>query len=122
MAGYNLQTGEQIQYHREPVESSIHYNVSRDGSLFCGDGGRNGAWIYLFHPHVAANMAAGVYDAKGLIQPGHLESERLVNMSKHDYTLEPNVSFTPDMKWVVFRSNMFGPSHVFAVEVAKAQK
>ena len=34
--------------------------------------------------------------------------------------LEPNVSFTPDQKWVVFRSNMFGPTYVFAVEVAKA--
>ena len=121
LAGYKLQTGERIHYHRQPVESSIHYNVSRDGSLFCGDGGRNGAWIYLFHPHMARNMAAGVYDAKGLIQPGYWESERLVNMSEHDYTLEPNVSFTPDMKWVVFRSNMFGPSYVFAVEVAKAQ-
>jgi hypothetical protein len=41
-------------------------------------------------------------------------------MSKHQYKLEPNVSFTPDQKWVVFRSNMFGPTYVFAVEVAKA--
>jgi len=24
------------------------------------------------------------------------------------------------MKWIVFRSNMFGPTHVFAVEIAKA--
>jgi hypothetical protein len=23
------------------------------------------------------------------------------------------------MKWIVFRSNMFGPTHVFAVEIAK---
>jgi oligogalacturonide lyase len=42
-------------------------------------------------------------------------------MSKHQYRLEPNVSFTPDSKWVVFRSNMFGPTYVFAVEVEKAQ-
>jgi oligogalacturonide lyase len=41
-------------------------------------------------------------------------------MSKHQYRLEPNVSFTPDQKWVVFRSNMFGPTYAFAVEVAKA--
>jgi oligogalacturonide lyase len=33
--------------------------------------------------------------------------------------LEPNVTFSPDMKWVVFRSNMLGPTHVFAVEIAK---
>ena len=24
------------------------------------------------------------------------------------------------MKWIVFRSNMFGPPHVFAVELEKA--
>jgi oligogalacturonide lyase len=50
-----------------------------------------------------------------------LRAERLVNMSKHGYRLEPNVSFTPDRKWVVFRSNMFGQVYVFAVEVARAQ-
>jgi oligogalacturonide lyase len=65
-------------------------------------------------------MAQGVYDASNLIQPGYIETEKLVNMSKHQYALEPNPSFTPDMKWIVFRSNMFGPSYVFAVEVAKA--
>jgi oligogalacturonide lyase len=57
---------------------------------------------------------------KSFVQPGVLRAERLVNMSKHQYKLEPNVSFTPDEKWVVFRSNMFGPTYVFAVEIAKA--
>ena len=58
--------------------------------------------------------------AKELIQPGILRAEKLVNLAKHNYNLEPNVTFTPDMKWIVFRSNMFGPTHVFAVEIAKA--
>jgi len=43
-------------------------------------------------------------------------------MGKHDYRLEPNVTFSPDMKWIVFRSNMLGPVHVFAVEIAKADQ
>lgn len=30
-------------------------------------------------------------------------------------------SFTPDQKYIVFRSDMFGPTYAFAVEVAKAQ-
>jgi oligogalacturonide lyase len=51
---------------------------------------------------------------------GVFESERLVDMSDHDYRLEPNVTFTPDGKWIVFRSNMHGKSHVYAVEIAKA--
>jgi oligogalacturonide lyase len=58
--------------------------------------------------------------AKELIQPGVFKAEKLVNLSKHNYNLEPNVTFTPDMKWIVFRSNMFGPTHVFAVEIAKS--
>ena len=100
--------------------------MTRDGVLFCGDGGDaghvarapDGKWIYLFRPETTENR--GIAD-KRLVQPGVFRAERLVNMSKHGYRLEPNVSFTPDRKWVVFRSNMFGPTYVFAVEVAKAQ-
>jgi oligogalacturonide lyase len=41
-------------------------------------------------------------------------------MSRQNYRLELNPSFTPDQKYIVFRSNMFGPDYVFAVEIAKA--
>jgi oligogalacturonide lyase len=61
-------------------------------------------------------------EQKGLIKPGVFRAERLVNMAKHDYQLEPNVSFTPDMKWIIFRTNMFGPTQVLAVEVQKANE
>jgi oligogalacturonide lyase len=54
------------------------------------------------------------------VKTGVLRAERLVDLSKHDYRLEPNVTFTPDGKWIVFRSNMHGPTHVYMVEVAKA--
>ena len=57
-----------------------------------------------------------------LIQPGILRAEKLVNLARHDYSLEPNVTFTPDGHWVVFRSNMLGPTHVFAVEVKDSKK
>jgi oligogalacturonide lyase len=63
----------------------------------------------------------GELNEKDFVQPGVFRAERLVNMAKHNYRLEPNVSFTPDQKWVVFRSNMFGDTYTFAVEVAKAQ-
>ena len=66
---------------------------------------KDGKWIYLFIP-----------------QPdGTLQSKRLVNMAKHDYDLEPNVQFTPDGQWIVFRANFDGPPQVYAVEVAKAK-
>ena len=49
---------------------------------------------------------------------GWFRRERLVNMYMNDYTkLEPNVRISPDNKYVIFTSNMFGPSYVFAVEV-----
>ncbi|MGD0199409.1 MAG: oligogalacturonate lyase family protein [Bryobacteraceae bacterium] len=125
VAGYNIGAGGRTWYHLERNEWSIHFNVSRDGRLFCGDGGDpgqvarapDGQWIYLFRPELIPNR--GIED-NGFVQPGVLRAERLVNMSRHQYRLEPNVSFTPDQKWVVFRSNMFGPVYVFAVEVAKA--
>jgi oligogalacturonide lyase len=37
-----------------------------------------------------------------------------------NYRLEPKPSFTPDMKYIIFRANIFGPDYPFAVEVAKA--
>ncbi len=124
VAGLNLDTRKRTWYHLQRNEWSIHFNVSRDGALFCGDGGDpgqvahapDGEWIYLFRPQLRKND--GVDDPK-LIRTGVLRAEKLVNMSKHNYRLEPNVSFTPDAKWVVFRSNMFGPTYVFAVEVEK---
>src|SRR5438477_2571162 len=110
LAGHVLATGEKIKYKVERSEWSVHYNVSPDGKLFAGDGGGpnsvaapgNGQWIYLFTPH-----------------DGALQAEKLVDLAKHNYRLEPNVTFTPDGKWLVFRSNMLGPTYVFAVELGK---
>ena len=54
------------------------------------------------------------------MHPGVFHSEKLVHMVKHNYLLEPNPIFTPDKKYVIFRSDMFGDTYAFAVEVAKA--
>src|SRR5262245_2606534 len=111
LAGVEIATGKRTRYSVDRSEWSVHFNVSPDGTMFAGDGGGpnsvaapgNGQWIYLFKP-----------------RDGKLEAERLVDLSKHDYQLEPNVTFTPDQKWIVFRSNMSGATHVYAVEVAKS--
>jgi oligogalacturonide lyase len=112
LAGHELASGKLIQYGVAREHWSVHFNVSPDGKHFAGDGGGprsvaapgNGQWIYLFTPN-----------------DGRLEAERLVDLSKHNYELEPNVTFTPDGKWIVFRSNLHGPTHVYAVEVKKAK-
>jgi len=126
LAAYGVANGDRTWYHLERNEWSIHFNVSSDGKLMCGDGGDpgqvakapDGAWIYLFRPERTVNRGV---EEKGLIRTGVLRAEKLVNMAKHKYTLEPNVRFSPDDRWVLFRSNMFGPAYIFAVEVAKAQ-
>jgi oligogalacturonide lyase len=112
LAGVDVAAGRATRYPVAREEWSVHFNISSDGTLFAGDGGGprsvaapgNGQWIYLFKP-------AG----------GSLNSEQLVDLSKHDYQLEPNVTFTPDQKWLTFRSNMHGATHVYAVEVAVAR-
>jgi oligogalacturonide lyase len=135
VAGVDLATGHRTWYNLQRSEWSVHYNVSRDGKLFAGDGGGpssvaahsadgqavpqgNGQWIYLFRPVMA--KGGSFRDNKDLIDVGYFQAEKLVNLAKHDYHLEPNVTFSPDGKWVVFRSNMFGATQVFAVEIAKA--
>ena len=90
----------------------MHFNVSPDGTLFAGDGGGprsvaapgNGQWIYLFTPQTTACSRPSAWST-----------------CPNTTTLEPNVTFTPDGNWIVFRSNMHGATHVYAVEVAKAK-
>ncbi|MBO0697075.1 MAG: hypothetical protein J2P46_01655 [Zavarzinella sp.] len=139
LAGVNVETGERIRYPIAREQWSVHYNVSRDGKLFAGDGGGpgsvanqtplpaakrldppgNGQWIYLFTPTGAP--AESIKVGGETVKIGKLTAEKLVDLSKHDYRLEPNVTITPDNKWVVFRSNMHGAAHVYAVEVAKGK-
>jgi oligogalacturonide lyase len=110
----------------ERNEWSIHFNLTRDLDIFCGDGGDpgqvakapDGEWIELFHPQMISTT--GALNEPDFFQPGIFHSEHLVNMAQHNYKAEPNVRFSPDKKLVLFTSNMFGPSYVFGVEVAKA--
>jgi hypothetical protein len=124
LAGVNVETGAKVRYPIERDQWSVHFNVSRDGKLFAGDGGdpgqvafaKDGRWIYLFTPEIGS-----LKPAKDGWMEGKFKVERLVNMAKHNYRLEPNVTLTPDGKWVVFRSNMHGPTHVYAAEVKRSK-
>ena len=137
LAGVEIETGQRIRYPLERRYWSVHYNQSHDGKLFAGDGGGpnsvanrpakggqplegpgNGQWINLFTPH-SDNVAYIMGVGGDVVKVCKMDAERLVDLSKHDYTLEPNVTFTPDNKWIVFRSNMHGGTHVYAVEVKK---
>src|SRR5207244_1941824 len=83
----------------------------------------DGKWVWydLQTPRSKEFWLAGVNVGGEPVQVGKLAVTKLVDLSKHDYRLEPNVTITPDKKWVVFRSNMHGPTHVYAVEVAKSK-
>ncbi|WP_439698066.1 oligogalacturonate lyase family protein [Mucilaginibacter sp. AW1-7] len=111
LAGINMNTGKEDRvYQMDRNEWSIHFNVTRDEQTFAGDGGNagqvakapDGMWIYLFKPN-----------------GDRFKSEKLVNMKNHNYHLEPNVHFSPDEKWVIFRANFEGHEGVYAVEIAK---
>ena len=109
VGGYDVATGKEIKYSLQRNEWSVHYNSNATETLFAGDGGDPGAvakapdgqWIYLFKP-----------------EGDKLKSEKLVNMKHHLYKLEPNVHFSPDGKWIIFRANFEGEANVYAVELA----
>jgi oligogalacturonide lyase len=113
LAGSSVKDHSEIRYRMTRDEWSIHFNVTLDQKLFAGDGGdagqvakaKDGMWIYLFRPN-----------------GDHFDSERLVNMKYHGYKLEPNVHFSPDGKWVIFRANFEGVEKVYAVEIARTVK
>lgn len=113
VCGADVVTGAERKYKLKRDEWSIHFNLSNDQRLFCGDGGdpgqvaraKDGRWIYLFHPEADS-----------------LRSERLVDMTHHNYRLEPNVHFSPDDKWIIFRANFEGIEQIYAVEILKKKK
>ncbi|QJU60735.1 oligogalacturonate lyase [Sphingomonas sp. AP4-R1] len=127
VAGIELVTGRRVWQRVERNDWSVHYNIAPDQTLFAGDGGDadmvahapDGKWIVLFRPEPIVDADEAVYDA-GLVTPQTCRSERLVDMSRHDYRLEPNLCFTPDGKGLVFVSNMHGRNHVYRVDVARA--
>lgn len=107
LAAVDVRTGEEKKYAMKRDDWSIHFNISPDQKLFAGDGGdpgqvakaKDGKWIYLFTP-----------------SGDSLRSKKLVNMKHHNYKLEPNVHFSPDGKWIIFRANFEGHTDVYAVE------
>jgi oligogalacturonide lyase len=101
---------ETVRYAMKRNQWSIHFNLSPDQKSFAGDGGdssqvaeaKDGMWLYHF-----------------TIEGDSLTSEKLVNMKNHDYELEPNVHFSPDGQWVIFRANFEGTTQIYAVEIEK---
>ncbi len=106
----DLKTNKEVSYELERNEWSVHYTTSWGEDMLAGDGGNStsvakapgGQWIYLFQP-------------KG----NRLVSTKLVNMKNHNYSLEPNVHFSPDNKWIIFRANFEGKENVYAVQIEK---
>ncbi|WP_342454735.1 oligogalacturonate lyase family protein [Sphingomonas sp. H160509] len=128
LAGYDVATAKRRWYHLERNEWSVHYNVSADQKLFSGDGGDSemvahapdGKWMYLFRPKPVPDVAGIRADnADSLIEAGTFAAEKLVDMGKQDYKLEPNARFSPDGKWLIFRANIEGKAAIYAVETAK---
>jgi oligogalacturonide lyase len=119
LAGVNVETGKTTRYQVERDWWSIHFNSSRDDTLFAGDGG---------DPSQVAYAADGMWINLFRVQPdGTLAREKLVDMSRHNYVtgrggVEPNVHVTPDKEWVIF-TGQFGAEerHVYAVEIAKSR-
>jgi oligogalacturonide lyase len=108
VGGVEVKTLQEKKYRLQRDEWSIHFTTSPDQKLFAGDGGDpsqvakapDGQWIYLFRP-----------------EGDHFKAEKLVNMKHHNYKLEPNVHFSPDGKWIIFRANFEGQEEVYAVKI-----
>ncbi len=111
IGGTNIKTGKELKYSITRNESSVHFNSSSKETMFAGDGcdssfvaqSKDAKWIYLFYP-----------------SGDSLKSQKLVNMKYHQYYLEPNVHFSPDDKWIIFRSNFEGVEGIYAVEIKQS--
>lgn len=113
VGGTNLENGQETKFQLQRNEWSVHFTSANDDRTFAGDGGDpsavakapDGKYIYLFTP-----------------AEGKLNSEKLVNMKHHNYKLEPNVHYSPDGKWIIFRANFEGFEGIYAVEINRSTK
>ncbi|WP_426264965.1 oligogalacturonate lyase family protein [Sphingomonas sp. PWP1-2] len=130
LAGYDVASAKRRWFHLERNEWSVHYNVSADQTLFSGDGGDpemvahapDGKYMYLFRPRAIPDVA-GIHadNAGALIAPGTFATEKLVDLARQDYKLEPNGRFSPDGRWLFFRANIEGKAAIYAVATDKAR-
>lgn len=113
VAGVELATGKTTKYELQRNEWSVHYTSSANNKVFAGDGGDpgsvakapDGQWIYYFRQ-----------------EGNRFRAEKLVNMKHHQYRLEPNVHFSPDQQWIIFRANFEGRENIYAVEIKSSKK
>lgn len=143
MVGYDVATGARRYYQMEKGQASSYYDVAANDAFFVGSGhhassakegsNRGGkqsieilypvkidkkaeadpqfSSLFNFDTQIAHTYANGKY-------VGWFRRVTLVNMFKHDYMkLEPSIHISPDNKMVIFTSNMFGPTYVFAVQL-----
>ena len=111
VAGSDVNKRKEVKYKVERNDWSVHYTSSADERTFAGDGGdpgavakaKDGQWINFF-----------------TVKGDRLQSEKLVNMKHHQYKLEPNVHFSPDGKWIIFRANFEGTENVYAAEIKRS--
>src|SRR4029077_21018591 len=112
-------TMKETRYHIAKDTWGVHFNSSRDNTLFVSDGG---------DPSQVAYSSSAVWMNLFRIQPNKtVKHERLNDMPKHSYVtgkggVEPNAHITPDKKWVIF-TGQFGDQgrHVYAVSVDKVK-
>jgi oligogalacturonide lyase len=116
LASYDIGSHRRTAVRLDRTQWSIHYNSSHLPTVFVGDGAnadqisKSGTSAAIFIYHVQAPN-------RGAAQ--QMMSEKLIDLGAHDYSLEPNSRLTPDGKWAIFRSNMFGSPGVYAVSVER---
>jgi len=127
VASLDLETGKRVYRLVDRNDWGVHFNRSADGTLYSSDGGdadmvahaSDGKWLALLRPETIVD-AEPEYYTDDLVTVQKMKRDRLVDMSAHDYRLEPNATFSPDGRWLVFVSNMHGANHVYAVDLATA--
>jgi len=110
VGGTELATGREVKYHLTRNQWSVHFTSSWDQKHFAGDGGArhsvanapDGKWIYYFTP-----------------ERDHFAAQKLVDLNHHDYKLEPNVHFSPNDEWIIFRANFEGHTDIYEVKISK---
>ena len=145
LTGYDVATGKRRYFRLDKSAAPRYYDAAQDESLFASGAnrpkfiypyeklksGQTSEWVEVLYPVLtnSVDTSSAPYvnwqSSNNAVNPnvqinGWFRSERLINLHKEDgRRIQPDVRISPDKKLVIFTSNMFGPSYVFAAEVNK---
>ena len=80
----------------------------------------NGKWMYLFRPQLIEDKSAGKVNTKNFTPDRRVPFGAAGQHGEARLRAGTERNVLPDLKWLIFRSNISGANQAYAVELKRA--